>query len=253
MKLARDTWLMFVSSLMGTLREPAWVLAGLTQPLFYLALFAPLLEGVARAPGFPPGGALGVFVPGLIVQLGLFGAAFAGFGLIAELRAGVIERLRVTPVSRAALLLGRALRDVVILLAQALLIVLVAWPFGLRFDPAGLVIALGLLALLGLVFASCSYALALALRSEYALGPVVNTVTFPLLLLSGVLLPLTFAPGWLRAVAALNPLSHAVDATRALFAGRLGEPATARALLIWALLAAVSVWAGARAFSRAAA
>lgn len=54
-------------------------------------------------------------VPALLVQLALFGTAFVGFGLIAEYRSRVIERMRVTPVSRIALLLGRSLRDVVVL------------------------------------------------------------------------------------------------------------------------------------------
>ena len=71
-------------------------------------------------------------MPGLLVLLAIFGGLFQGFGLIAELRAGVIERSRVTPVSRLALLLGRSLRDVVSLLAQAVIITLLALAFGLR-------------------------------------------------------------------------------------------------------------------------
>ena len=70
--------------------------------------------------------------PGLLVLLAIFGGLFQGFGLIAELRAGVIERSRVTPVSRLALLLGRSLRDVVSLIAQAVIITVLALAFGLR-------------------------------------------------------------------------------------------------------------------------
>src|SRR5918912_313133 len=122
MTLARDTWLIFGRYWLLFLRNPVWVIIGIVQPVFYLLLFAPLLDGIARSPGFPPGGAYNVFVPGLLIQLGLFGATGVGFGLIAELRNGVIERLRVTPVSRFALLLGRTLRDIVIMLVQALLL-----------------------------------------------------------------------------------------------------------------------------------
>src|SRR5258708_9032538 len=109
MKLLRDTWLMFQRYLEVLLRNPPWVVIGGLHPVMYLVLFAPLLKAMAATPGFPPGGAYNVFVPGLLIQLGLFGASGVGFGLIAELRAGVIERFRVTPVSRFALLLGRAL------------------------------------------------------------------------------------------------------------------------------------------------
>ena len=79
-------------------------------PLLYLFLFGPLLEGATRA-GNTGTNAFNWFVPGLLIQIAIFGTAFGGFGLIAELRSGVIERMRVTPMSRVAMLLGRALRE----------------------------------------------------------------------------------------------------------------------------------------------
>jgi ABC-2 type transport system permease protein len=233
-----------------TLRNPAWVLIGVLQPLLYVLLFAPLLKSIASVRGFPSGGAFNVFIPGLLVQLGMFGAAFVGFGLIGELRLGVVERLQVTPVSRVALLLGRALRDVISLLVGSLLIVACSVPFGLTVYPLGLLVVLGLLAMLGLMFASLSYALALWLKSEDALAPLLTTATLPLLLLSGVLLPLSLAPQWLRGIAAANPLSYAVDASRALFNDHLTDPSVARGLAITAVLAVAAVAWAARAFSR---
>jgi ABC-2 type transport system permease protein len=249
----RDTWLVFRRSVGITLRNPAWVAIGLFQPLLYLFLFAPLLEPVASARGFPAGGALNVFVPGLIVQLGVFGAFFVGFSLLTELRLGVVERLQVTPVSRVALLLGRTLRDVCNLLAGSLLLVACAVPLGLRPDPAGVAVLLALQALIGLLFASLSYTLALALRSEDAFAPLLTSVSLPLLLLSGVLLPLSLAPAWLRAIAAANPLSYAVEAARAAFNDHPGDPSVARGMAIVAVLAALSLAGAARAFGRAAA
>src|ERR1700687_1607388 len=176
------------------LRNPVWVVIGVIQPVLYLILFAPLLEGIAKSPGFPPGGAYNVFAPGLLLQRGLFGASGVGFSLIAELRSGVIERLRVTPVSRFALLLGRTLRDILILVVQALLLILMALPFGLSIDPLGIGLVLALLALLGLMMTPVSYALALWLGDENSFAPLIMTSTLPLLLLSGVLLPMSFAP-----------------------------------------------------------
>src|SRR5207302_7047592 len=123
--------------------SPAWVIIGLLPPILYLVLFAPLLKSIAAVPGFPRGGAYNVFVPGLLIQLGLFGAAGVGFPLIAELRNGVVERLRVTPVSRFALMLGRGLRDVLTLLIQSFILVVLAIPFGLNVHIGGLIIALG--------------------------------------------------------------------------------------------------------------
>jgi ABC-2 type transport system permease protein len=247
----RDTWLVFGRYMWLFLRNPVWVIIGVIQPVFYLLLFAPLLEGISRSPGFPPGGAYNVFVPGLLIQLGLFGASGVGFGLIAELRSGVIERMRVTPVSRFALLLGRTMRDILIMVVQALILILLALPFGLSIHPVGIVLMLALLALLGLMMTPVSYAVALWLKSEDSFAPLIFTVSLPLLLLSGVLLPLSFAPGWLRMIAAANPLAYAVDASRAIFNNQLSDPSIGIAVAIMAILASIAVSFAARAFGRA--
>jgi ABC-2 type transport system permease protein len=244
MKLARDTWLVFARQMTLVLRNPVWLIVGLMQPLYFLLLFGPLLKGALRmsAPD-----AYRFFVPGLLVQLAMFGTLFVGFALIAELRAGVIERMRVTPVSRLSLLLGRSLRDVVTLLVQALLLTLVALPFGLSVSAGNLLLALALLGLIALMLSAVSYALALMLRSEDALAPLMNAVSMPILLLSGILLPLS---GWLRNVGEWNPFTYAVDASRALFAGDPGNANVWKALVIVTALAiAAATWA-ARSFAR---
>jgi ABC-2 type transport system permease protein len=251
MKLLRDIWLIFGRYFGIFLRNPAWVVIGVLQPALYLLLFAPLLKSVASVPGFPAGGPYNVFVPGLLVQLGMFGASGVGFGLIAELRVGVVERLRVTPVSRVALLLGRALRDIVVLLMQAIILILVALPFGLTIDPQGVLIVLALVALIGLAIASIAYAVALWLRSEDSYAPLIFTATLPLLLLSGVLLPISLAPEWLRAIASINPLAYAVDAARAVFNGQLDDISVVKGVLIMSVLALISTVVAARQFGRA--
>ena len=96
--------------------------------------------------GFPQGGAFNEFVPGLLVMTALFGSTFVGFGFIDEMRNGVVERMRVTPMSRTAAVLGRSLRDVVVFWFQGLILVVLAMPFGLTIDPLGFVVAFGLLA-----------------------------------------------------------------------------------------------------------
>jgi ABC-2 type transport system permease protein len=251
MKLLRDIWLIFGRYFGIFLHNPAWVAIGVVQPALYLLLFAPLLKSVASVPGFPSGGPYNVFVPGLLVQLGMFGAAGVGFGLIAELRVGVVERLRVTPVSRVALLLGRALRDIVVLLIQAVILIVVALPFGLNIDLGGVLVVLGLVALIGLAIASIAYAAALWLRSEDSYAPLIFTATLPLLLLSGVLLPMSLAPDWLRAIASINPLAYAVDAARAVFNGQLEDVSVLKGVVIMSVLALISTIVAARQFGRA--
>ena len=251
MKILRDTWLVFGRYFGLFIRNPTWVIVGVSNPILYVLLFAPLLKTIASAPGFPQGGAYNVFVPGLLVQLGMFGAAGVGFSLISELRMGVIERLRVTPVSRVALLLGRALRDVISIFVQSVILVLISIPFGLSVHPIGVIVVLGLIALIGLLTASVSYAGALWVREENSYASIVFTATLPILLLSGVLLPMSLAPQWLRNIAAVNPLLYAVEAARALFNDHLTDPSVAKGVVIMVVLCIISVVLGARAFARA--
>jgi ABC-2 type transport system permease protein len=251
MKVLRDTWLVFGRYFGIFIHNPVWVFLGVLQPVLYLVLFAPLLKPLAATRGFPPGGAYNVFVPGLLVQLGMFGAAGVGFSLIAELRAGVIERLRVTPISRVALLFGRALRDMFSIVLQSLILILISLPFGLSIHPLGVVVVLALIGLIGLLTASIAYAVALATKSEDSYAPIVFTSTLPILLLSGVLLPMSIAPQWLQDIAAVNPLLYAVDAARHIFLGNIGDPAVAKGVVILAVLSLVSVVIGARQFGRA--
>jgi ABC-2 type transport system permease protein len=216
MRTLFETRLIFTRAMRLSLRNPVWVILGLIQPILYLVMFGPLLENMTRVQGWPAGDAWQVFVPGLLVQLGIFGAAFVGFGLVAEMRAGVVERMRVTPAARLALLLGRVLRDVVVLLVQGLILVGCAMLFGLDAPVGGLVLGLLVVALLGAAFSSASYAAALILKSEDALAPLANGLAVPLLLLSGILLPMSLAPGWLEAISDANPVKHVVDGVRAL-------------------------------------
>jgi ABC-2 type transport system permease protein len=246
----REALIVFRYQLRLLLREPVWIVIGLVQPLLYLALFGPLLEPLAQTQGFPPGDAWQVFVPGLLIQLAIFGSMFVGFGLIAEIRYGVVERMRVSPASRFALLFGRVLRDTLVLILQAALLCAVAAGFGLRVPVAGALITLGIVAALGVALSSLSYAAGMKLKSEDALAPLLNMVSVPVLLLSGILLPMTLAPRWLQRLADVNPFKHVVDSARASFLGDFRASSLAAGLVSAAALAAFSLWLATRTFQR---
>jgi ABC-2 type transport system permease protein len=248
MDTLRDTVLIFRRQMRQSLRNPVWVIIGLTQPILYLALFGPLLTHLTSAPGFPPGNAWQVYVPGLLVQLGLFGSAFVGFGIIAEWRMGVIERMRVTPVARMALLLGRVMRDVIVLLVQSIVLILAATGFGLRAPLGGILIGLGIIVLLAISLSSLSYATGLMTKSEDAFAPLLNMVSIPIMLLSGILLPMTLAPHWLQNLAHINPFLYIVQAMRDVFLGHYATKHVAEGLFVAIILAIASVALGTRTF-----
>ncbi len=250
MKFFTDLSLLYKRNMVSTLRNPMWLFIGLFQPILYLLLFAPLLSSLASVPGFPPGGAFTVFTPGLLVMVALFGTAYVGFGLVDHIRSGIVERLLVTPTSRAAILLGYVLRDITTLLVQSAIVVAIAIPMGLKASFAGIAASFGLMVLSGVLMAAFSYALALRLKAEDSLASVLNTLSAPLLLLSGITLPLTLAPKVIRSIASVNPFAYEVSAARSLFVGNFQDSAILIGVVFLAALAALSFFWAARSFRK---
>lgn len=232
--LARDTGNVLSRELKPVLRDPFTLIFSLLQPLIFLGLFAPLLIGDS---GRPAGETLNWFVPGVLVMIVLFGTGSTGSNLQYEMMTGSHERTLVAPLARSSLLIGRALKEIAPIVVQALVIVLIAWPFGFTVDVPGLLIGLALLAVFGVGLGSLSYSLALATKDrEWLFWGVQQSLIFPLLILSGMLLPLDAAPGWMRVVASFNPVNWVVQGERALFAGDLGD-----ATVMWGWLSALAV------------
>jgi ABC-2 type transport system permease protein len=102
-----------------------------------------------------------------------------------------------------------------------------------------------------LLLASCSHALALTLKDENSFSSTFQFFLLPLMLLSGILLPLSLAPDWLRTIAAFNPLAYVMDAVRALFAGRLGDPEVLQGFVVLIPLTALALWWAVRSYRKA--
>ena len=140
--LLRDTHLVMTRELRPVLHDPFSLVFGMIQPLVFLALFGPLLVGSlgGQADSALGGSVWQWFVPSILVMTALFGTSTVGANLLFEFQTGAHERMLVTPLSRPSLLIGRALKEMVPLAAQAVIIVVVMIPFGFELYPAGAVI-----------------------------------------------------------------------------------------------------------------
>jgi ABC-2 type transport system permease protein len=184
----------------------------------------------------------------------LFAASTTGANLQQDIKTGAHERLLVTPLNRSALLVGRAFKEVVPVLLQTAIIVAVTIPFGFRFEPLGAVAGLLIVAAFAVGLGALSHSLALAAKdNDWVFWGVQQTLLFPLLLLSGMLLPIDGGPGWMQALSQANPLTHVVDAERALFDGRFAEAAVGRGVLSALVVLAIGLWVGVRATKASAA
>ena len=115
MKALTDIGLLFRRHLVQLLRSPVWLVVGFSTPILYLALFTPLLKHLVGMPGLPGGNVLDLFLPGILALLAFASGSGPGFSTIFELRAGVTERLRVTPASRFAILAGPILASMLLM------------------------------------------------------------------------------------------------------------------------------------------
>lgn len=238
-KILRDTATVLSRELTPELRSPASMVLTMGQPLLFLVLFGSMLAGTGVPLGDSDGGTWQWFVPGILVMMCLLGPLSAGHSLLAELSGGQLERFLVTPISRVALIVGRTAKDTVLLFAQTVLLTAIAVPLGMRAHPAGALATLALLALLAVGLSAMSYLLAIASQpSGNLFWLVTQMLIFPVMLLSGILLPVEAAGGWLQAVATINPLSYVVDAARALFAGEFSDRRVPAGVLVAAVTGA---------------
>jgi len=133
---------------------------------------------------------------------------------------------------------------------QAVILVLVAIPFGLQPSWVGVIVTLVLVCVLALGISGASYSMGIILKDEDAFAPFVQGVSLPLLLLSGVFLPMSLAPTWLHNLSRINPLVYLVDASRSLFVGDYSATNVVVGIIVTAVLTGLLAWWGTRTFQR---
>jgi ABC-2 type transport system permease protein len=242
-----DTSIVLERELRPLARDPFSVIFTMVQPLVFLGLFGPLLTQVS---GLDHGSSLQWFVPGILVMSALFGASTTGSNLQLDMQTGAHERMLVTPLARRSLLVGRALKEILPVLAQAVIILAVTLPFGFRFEVGGALVGLATLAAFAVGLGSLSHALATAAKdNEWMFWAVQQTLLFPLMLLSGMLLPLEGGPGWMQGLSKVNPLTHIVAAERLLFDGVVFDADVLYGIIAAAVVLAGGLWVGIRAIA----
>jgi ABC-2 type transport system permease protein len=242
MRTVKDIGLLFQRHFTQQLRNPTWLVVGLSSPVLYLVLFTPLLKHFAGAGS--TGAVLDVFFPGILALLAFASGSAQGFGTIFELRSGVIERLRVTPASRFAILAGPLLSAMIFMFFFDGIAVAVAYGFGFQIHWAGLLVLAVLIGIFMVMVSAWSVALALTTKEIDAFASVMNGLNLPVLLLAGVLLPISFGPQWMQVIAHFDPLYYVVVGARALAAGAFSSDHVWQAFAVTVPLCAVVLgWA----------
>ena len=220
MQVVRETNIFFVRKLKESARQIVWVISGLMTPLLYILLFSPLLKKITH-PAMTTAQVLDMFVPGILVLLAFSSGMGAGWSMVFDLKSGIIERLRVTPASRFAMLMGGVLKDVVAFLIPAIIVLVISSLFGYEMHFVGILLQLILLSVLTMMVSAWSGSLGLIFQDVSGVAAVVTSLQLPLTLLSGILLPISFGPKWLQVLAHVNPLYYGVEASKKLAEGSI--------------------------------
>jgi ABC-2 type transport system permease protein len=211
------------------LRQRNRVIGALATPVVFWLLVGGGMGRSFRAPGLPGGeNYLEYFFPGTIVMILLFTAIFSTISIIEDRREGFLQSVLVAPVPRAAIVLGKVLGGTALAFGQAMLFLALGPLAGVRPGAGGLLLAMGLMALLALALTALGFCIAWRMSSTQGFHAVMNLFLMPMWFLSGALFPAHNASGPLRAVMLLNPLTYGLEGLReALYLGKSYYPGAA--------------------------
>ncbi|AOS62361.1 ABC transporter permease [Actinoalloteichus hymeniacidonis] len=241
-------------SLRAVLRDPRLILTNLLAPLLMLVVFSQIFGSVAQTPGFPAGTAyIDFLVPAILINTTLQAAVSSAFALTSDMTSGIVARLRCLPVWPGSILLARSFADLVRSAIQLLLILVLATAL-LGFRPpggvTGTLAAWALALIVGTGLGWIFIAAACRIREAELMQGAATLLMFPLMFCSTAFMPLAGLPGWLRAVAEVNPMSYGIDAARALVLGQPVGAAVITAIGMSLLVGGVAGVFAVRAFRR---
>ena len=248
MQLAAQTWWMTHRRLKVFIRQPAYLIITLVQPVIWLFLFGNLFRRIVELPGFGTTSYLDYLVPGVVVMNALSSNMWAGMGALEEIERGTLNRFLVSPVSRGAISNATVVEMALGTTIQSLIIVLLGWAAGADYEGgvAGVTVLVVVSVLLGTVFGALSTAIGMLVRQRETIIGINTFLLLPLTFLSSTFMAERLMPGWIQAVADYNPLNWAVRAGREALTADPDWALVLRDAGLLLALAAVAVWLSTR-------
>ncbi len=237
-------------------REKFSMLFTLVQPmLFWLIFFGNLFQRAADTQVVQAPNYISFLAAGVVVMTVLNNGLAGGVDLLFDKENGFLERLMSTPIRRSSVILSRFLFVMAITSMQVLVILGVAWLFGVQ--PATGLLGVLVILLIGMAFGvgltAISMAMAFSVKSHGDFFSVLGFLSLPMIFLSSALVPLAAMPTWMGVLAQFNPMTWAIDAVRPLILSGWAEalPKVGMVALVMAIFDAVCLYGGAKAFRRA--
>ena len=236
-------------SALRTLRQPAQVVPTIVFPLFLLAINSAGLDAATELPGFPSDSYVDFAMAFAFMQGALFSMVNAGTDLARDVESGFLSRLALTPMRRAALLIGSLTGVLVVAMLAAAIYLVVGFVAGVTVatGAGGGVVLFALAAVIALAFASLGAFVGLRFGSAEAVQGFFPLFFVSLFLSSASLPRDLIEQDWFRTVATYNPVSYLVEGIRSLFVIGWDGEALALGFGIAALTAVIGVVGASRA------
>ncbi len=238
----------------SVLREPEFVGPALVIPIFFFVVNVGALEPFVEA-GAAAGGSAGVadyraFQLPVAIIFAVTGISRASV-LVIDIQSGYLDRMLVTPIRRSTLLLGLMVADIVMALGLAFFVIVMGLIFGVWFETGilGLVVFLLLSVAWSLAFTGFPYTVALRTGNPAAVNSAF-LIFFPFAFLTPAFLPRELMSGWLRAVAAWNPVTYLLEGMRTILSQGWDGAAIAKGAAAIAGLAVVTFFMAFRSLAK---
>jgi ABC-2 type transport system permease protein len=214
MSFVGQVYLMTVRTLITNLRVPAAIVPPLIISVFFLLVYNASLSGAAtfflRGQSY-----LGFILPLSLISSALSGAGVAGQSIVRDIESGYFDKLTLTPIRRAALVLGPMIAGAILLGVLTIVVVLVAVLMGLQPETGfgGVLAIIGFSMLLGVGFSGFTVGIAL-LTGSAAATQGASFLFFPLSFLTATFVPFDLLTGWIKTAALYNPITYILEAMR---------------------------------------
>lgn len=204
----------WLRSMKRFIRSKSRIIGSISMPLFFLLFLGFGLNSVVSIPGSGQD-YIRFLIPGMVAMTVLFTSVFSGIQIIWDKQFGFLKETLVAPVTRMEIMLGQTVGGATTAVIQGILILVLSLFIGLSLQsPAGFLIALLFMALIGISFTAFGIAIASRMEDMHGFQLIMNFVVFPIFGLSGALFPISSLPGWLGPVTLLDPLTYGVEGIR---------------------------------------
>jgi len=203
-------------------RDRARLVSSMGQPLLFLVIFG---SGLSASLGAGLRQDLGnvsyvrFLFPGIVAMAVLFTAVFSAISIVWDREFGFLREVLVAPISRTAVVLGKALGGSTVAMFQGAILLVLAPILGVSLNPLLVLELLGLMFLTAFALTSMGILIAARLQSMEAFQMIMNFLIMPMFFLSGAFFPLRGLPAWMGVVTRLDPVAYGVDPMRRLLLG----------------------------------